>query len=62
MRLDDAAVHTRRKSKVIRIDDEPPQTASLAGRQKQLAARSSEVGWHLDEVMFDRVFRRHLDS
>jgi len=34
MRLDDGAVHTRRKSEVIRIDDEPAQAASLAGREK----------------------------
>lgn len=62
MRLDDGAVHTRRKSEVIGIDDEPPQTASLAGRQKAAGSALLEVGRRLDEVMFDRVFRRHVYS
>jgi len=34
VRLKDGAVHTRSKSEVIRVDDKPPQTASLAGGEK----------------------------
>jgi len=33
MRLDDGTVHARRKTEVIRVDDQPPQAASLAGSQ-----------------------------
>ena|ERR1700758_204537 len=34
VRLDDGAVHACSESEVIRVDDEPPQTASLAGGVK----------------------------
>jgi hypothetical protein len=42
VRLDDGAVYAGSKSEIIRVDDEPPQTVSLAGGGKAACKGESE--------------------
>src|SRR5215469_14149162 len=44
MRLDNGAIHARRKTEVVRVDDQPPQGASLAGGRNSAGTIMSSRG------------------
>lgn len=54
VRLDDGAVYAGSKAEIICVDDEPPQTASLAGGGGKVACTGESEGEAARAASFGR--------